>query len=58
MAKQILVGLDYLHRKCNVIHTDLKPENVVVNLTQNELKEINNNGVLSTKKNKLTKEQI
>ena len=23
------MGLDYLHRICNVIHTDLKPENVV-----------------------------
>ena len=23
------MGLDYLHRICNIIHTDLKPENVV-----------------------------
>ena len=26
---QILIGLDYLHRICGIIHTDLKPENVV-----------------------------
>ena len=26
----ILVGLDYLHRELSVIHTDLKPENVLL----------------------------
>ncbi|QRW15292.1 Serine/threonine-protein kinase [Ceratobasidium sp. AG-Ba] len=30
IAKQILLGLDYMHRQCGVIHTDLKPENVLV----------------------------
>ena len=24
------MGLDYLHRICNIIHTDLKPENVML----------------------------
>ncbi|KAJ3192066.1 serine/threonine protein kinase, CMGC group, partial [Irineochytrium annulatum] len=27
---QILMGLDYLHRECGIIHTDLKPENVLI----------------------------
>ncbi len=44
MAKQILIGLDYLHRICKIIHTDLKPENVIVNLTESELSEIMNRG--------------
>lgn len=30
IAKQILLGLDYMHRQCGVIHTDLKPENVLI----------------------------
>lgn len=37
MAKQVLIGLDYLHRYCKIIHTDLKPENVIVSLTRDEL---------------------
>ena len=27
---QVLQGLDYLHRECGLIHTDLKPENVML----------------------------
>ncbi|KAI8393725.1 kinase-like domain-containing protein [Radiomyces spectabilis] len=30
IAKQMLLGLDYLHRTCGIIHTDLKPENVLM----------------------------
>ena len=48
MAKQVLIGLDYLHRVCRIIHTDLKPENVIVSLTKAELQEIMNRGQIST----------
>jgi serine/threonine-protein kinase SRPK3 len=34
LARQLLLGLDYMHRVCNIIHTDLKPENVVFALTE------------------------
>ena len=44
MAKQVLISLDYLHRKCKIIHTDLKPENVVCALSKAELQEILNRG--------------
>lgn len=37
LAKQCLIGLDYLHSVCHIIHTDLKPENVVVGLSDKEL---------------------
>ena len=50
LAKQCLIGLDYLHRMCNIIHTDLKPENVLVCLTPEELKEIALTGHLSNVK--------
>ena len=48
IAKQILMGLDYLHRICRIIHTDLKPENVIVSLNKDELEEILNRGQIST----------
>ncbi|KAF9169086.1 serine/threonine protein kinase, CMGC group [Mortierella sp. AD011] len=30
ISRQVLMGLDYMHRECGIIHTDLKPENVLV----------------------------
>lgn len=30
ICRSILVGLDYLHRELGIIHTDLKPENVLL----------------------------
>jgi serine/threonine-protein kinase SRPK3 len=50
MAKQCLIGLDYLHRVCKVIHTDLKPENVSLCLTEKEINEIQSKGQLKISK--------
>lgn len=27
---QVLQGLNYLHTKCHIIHTDIKPENILL----------------------------
>ena len=40
MAKQCLIGLDYLHRICKIIQTDLKPENINMCLTDGEVRDI------------------
>ena len=32
IAKQLLLALDFLHRKCGIIHTDIKPENVLMEI--------------------------
>ena len=29
-AKQILDGLEYLHKKCKIVHMDIKPGNIIV----------------------------
>ena len=36
LTRAMLKGLRYLHGKKNIIHTDLKPENVVFALTERE----------------------
>lgn len=43
------MGLDFLNRICRVIHTDLKPENVLLCLTDQEIKQIVEKGQLSSK---------
>ncbi|XP_032898461.1 SRSF protein kinase 1-like [Amblyraja radiata] len=30
IVRQVLQGLDYLHSKCKIIHTDIKPENILL----------------------------
>jgi len=40
MMKQVLEGLHYLHTKCQIIHTDIKPENVLVCVDEAHIKRI------------------
>lgn len=48
IAKQTLMGLDYLHRICGIIHTDLKPENVVFEIEEQAKLELLEEEVLNT----------
>lgn len=37
IMKQVLEGLHYLHTKCKIIHTDIKPENVLVCVSESQI---------------------
>lgn len=37
ITRQMLVGLDYMHEVAKIIHTDLKPENIMINLPPEKL---------------------
>ncbi|KAM6977767.1 SRSF protein kinase 1a [Aplochiton taeniatus] len=34
IIRQVLQGLDYLHTKCKIIHTDIKPENILLSVNE------------------------
>lgn len=38
--RQVLEGLDYLHTKCKIIHTDIKPENILLAVSEETVKKL------------------
>ena len=50
-----MIGLDYLHRVCKIIHTDLKPENTIVALSDDKLLDIIKNGQIKKSNKTATK---
>lgn len=37
---QVLQGLDYLHSKCRIIHTDIKPENILLSVNEQYIRRL------------------
>lgn len=37
---QVLQGLDYLHTKCRIIHTDIKPENILLSVNDQYIRRL------------------
>ncbi|XP_073813255.1 SR splicing factor protein kinase [Musca autumnalis] len=42
ITRQVLEGLDYLHTCCKIIHTDIKPENVLLCVNDNHVRKLAN----------------
>ncbi|XP_026204683.1 SRSF protein kinase 1b isoform X1 [Anabas testudineus] len=40
IIRQVLQGLDYLHTKCRIIHTDIKPENILLTVNESYIKKM------------------
>lgn len=40
ITRQVLEGLQYLHEKCQIIHTDIKPENVLVTMSHEQVRRV------------------
>ncbi|GAA6234567.1 SRSF protein kinase 3-like isoform X1 [Lates japonicus] len=40
IIRQVLQGLDYLHTKCKIIHTDIKPENILLTVNEPYIKKM------------------
>lgn len=45
IAKQVLLGLCYLHEDCRIIHTDIKPENVLLTIEPKAVRELSRNAL-------------
>lgn len=55
ILKQTLLGLHYIHTKCNVIHTDIKPENILVCISQDEIEKLASDAATASQQGKLSK---
>ena len=49
IIKQVLEGLTYLHTKCGIIHTDIKPENVLVVAEEDDVRHMAGQAVFQYK---------
>lgn len=49
IIRHVLEGLDYLHEKCHIIHTDIKPENVLVTMNRSEIRKMAEDAIVRGK---------
>ena len=47
LSPKVLLGLDYLHTECGIIHTDIKPENILFCVSDEHVKSLARNRVAS-----------
>ncbi|KAH6909270.1 CMGC/SRPK protein kinase [Coprinopsis sp. MPI-PUGE-AT-0042] len=40
VIKQLCLGLDYLHSECGVVHTDIKPSNILVSFSDDDTRHL------------------
>ena len=49
IIRQTLEGLDYLHSSCKIIHTDIKPENILLCVDENYIRRLVNENLKNFK---------
>lgn len=47
IIRQVLLGVDYLHTQCGIIHTDIKPENILLCVRDAHVKKLASEGANS-----------
>ncbi|XP_057297000.1 SRSF protein kinase 3-like isoform X2 [Hydractinia symbiolongicarpus] len=55
IIRQTLLGLNYLHTACKVIHTDIKPENILVCINEEEIQKLAVEATAASQQGKVSK---
>ncbi|RDD43847.1 Serine/threonine-protein kinase spk-1 [Trichoplax sp. H2] len=58
ITKQVLLGLHYMHTECKIIHTDIKPENILVCVNDDYIQMLVDDVEKASASGKLTSSQV